>query len=265
MAIKKYSTLAEAAEWLGTELKRPVPEAELWPQGNQNDIRFSAGIPGWKAPGKGELDWFNPATDEQIHHMVSDGYVRLTQLAIDRLQSGGSCSHELSVLPIANGGRLIPSSNTKQEIQVADIRIHRDELMRYAAANASNNANTAPAQTATTEAGGDATRMATANQPNKKPKTLVFEKAVMDQMTNVWNQWKVNQASDSKLTEPTKGEMHNQVLNALNAASIMSANKYPTLQMVCDKAKKWKKPAPMPVPVSPSVAMQKRHAFKGER
>lgn len=101
--------------------------------------------------------------------------------------------------------------------------------------------------------------------PNKKPKTIEFEKAAMAGMTAVWNDYKLNKARDTTLKVPTKGEMHEQVMNQLIADGIKSANSSPTMGMVFDATKKWKKPALMPVSVSPSVAPQKRHAFKGER
>jgi hypothetical protein len=111
----------------------------------------------------------------------------------------------------------------------------------------------------TTEIGGDA------RAKNKRPKTIEFENAVLVAMTKVWNQWKSNSASDPTLKEPTKGEMHGAALNELLEKGIKSSNKKPTLQMVSDAAKPWKKPGPMPVAVSPSVAPKKRHPFKAEK
>jgi hypothetical protein len=97
----------------------------------------------------------------------------------------------------------------------------------------------------------------------KSPERLRFESNVLNFMTDVWNEWKINQARDNTLTEPTKGIMHAAVLNKLLDINVKSKNKSPTLQMVTDAAKPWKKPALPPVKLPSSVAPEKRHHFKG--
>lgn len=98
---------------------------------------------------------------------------------------------------------------------------------------------------------------------NKSRERLRFESEVLNFMTDVWNEWKINQARNSTLTEPTKGIMHSAVLNKLLAINVKSKNKSPTLQMVTDAAKPWKKPALPPMKLPLSVAPKKRHHFKG--
>lgn len=101
----------------------------------------------------------------------------------------------------------------------------------------------------------------------KTPETLQFEGAVHTAMTDVWNNWKFNHATDPTLPEPNKGDMHGAALNMLINSGIKSARKHPTLSMVRDAATAWHKPQPVKVTVSPSVAppTTTRHAFKGEK
>lgn len=103
----------------------------------------------------------------------------------------------------------------------------------------------------------------TGRSSKKTPQTVAFHETVLRLMTEVWNDWKFNEARDKALTEPTKGQMHEAVFNKLDG--IKGKNKKPTLSMVTDAAKPWKKPAHAKVPLSPSVRPKPRHAFKGEK
>jgi hypothetical protein len=98
---------------------------------------------------------------------------------------------------------------------------------------------------------------------NKTQATLKFEAAAMKGMTSVWNDWKKNHASDKTLKEPTKGEMHQAVLNKLLADEVHGRRKKPNPSMVKDATKSWTKPASVKGSVSPALAPAKRHSFKG--
>lgn len=111
----------------------------------------------------------------------------------------------------------------------------------------------------------EAATVPTAN--NKTHETLKFESAVHTAMTSVWNDWKVNNARRMSLKEPTKGEMHAAALNKLIDQGVQGKLKRPTLSMVCDAAKTWKKPGTLKLSLSPSVEPKEpkqRHPFKGE-
>lgn len=97
----------------------------------------------------------------------------------------------------------------------------------------------------------------------KRPETVAFEESVMNFMTVVWNEYMMNRARNKDLKEPTKGDMHQSVLNKLNDEKIDGRNRKPTVQMVCDAAKPWKKPRAQNMDVSPSLESKKRHPFKG--
>lgn len=104
-----------------------------------------------------------------------------------------------------------------------------------------------------------------ARKLRRTPETVEFESKVLEKMTIVWNQWKLKNASEKMLTEPTKGEMQAAVFNMLkDEPHIKGKNKNPTLSMVQDAAKPWKKPASAKVLVSTALTPKKRHAFKGE-
>ena len=105
---------------------------------------------------------------------------------------------------------------------------------------------------------------ATVPADRKTSETLMLEAKVMAAMDFVWNDSMINRARNKALKEPTKGEMHAAVFNKLSLEGVRGKNKRLTLQMVCDKAKTWKKPVAMKLPLSPSVAPKQRHVFKGE-
>jgi hypothetical protein len=169
----------------------------------------------------------------------------------------------------------IPSVSQADDIQkkhrIKTLELERDYLKAQLSAHYSAPI-TAPVRSAATpeplvavcdDAGKSRASTAT-RATNKGPKTLAFEAAVMAEMTQVWNQYKTNKASNGELAEPTKGDMHDSVFNNLKD-SIESKNKKPTLQMVADAAKPWKKPASIAVPVVAALEPVKRHKWKGAR
>lgn len=99
----------------------------------------------------------------------------------------------------------------------------------------------------------------------KKAKTRAFEKAALGYMTDVWNDWKINQARVPSMKEPTKGRMHEAVLNKLNEAEIRGSRRTATLTMVAQATRPWQKPSVMNVQISPALAPKERHVFKGDK
>jgi hypothetical protein len=99
----------------------------------------------------------------------------------------------------------------------------------------------------------------------KTTETLKFEESVHKAMTEVWNTYLLNAASNPKFKKPTKTDMYPAVLKLLNDREVAGKNKNPTTSMVKDAAAMWKRPREAPQKTIPALVPKARPYFKGDK
>lgn len=84
------NSLLDAAAWLSQELNEEWTERRIIVEGTLGNITLLASIPGWIAPGKGELAWRDSNGNERP--TISDGLAAISEAKLRDLLNRGSVS-----------------------------------------------------------------------------------------------------------------------------------------------------------------------------
>jgi len=124
--IYPINTLADAVEWLKSETNEEWSEKKIITCGVNREIILLASVPGWGAPGRGELKMLD--RDGNLSDLVSDGLVKVDISTLKTLLNHGRAT--LGMPKVADSDVLLGMHHV---IDITCIKVRQNVLEPFAA------------------------------------------------------------------------------------------------------------------------------------